>query len=327
MTYEDLLVAIDATAPQMGNCALRLLLRLIAIAINQGSSQVRASDRWIGSQLGFSKDGITAAKRGLAGIVQVQAAHGSVTTFNLPADWFAPQRSLFSAETALVNRAPRPGEQGQTALVNGAPVPFLAGRTALIDRAPRPGEQGTSPDEQGGLPFLAGRTALVDRAPATQNQQDTGAPSISKSISEVSNPVREYVFSIFSMRVLTADKKPAAAQLAGKLQDLMHRWGKVEIAQNLPDDIVLTQCLEIATLKEILNALERAKTRKPRPRGYMYFVTLLLEELKGIKRDVTAQLRDEYREMRKPKPPGRETTLPFPDQLLQKGVAGLKRME
>jgi len=326
LTFEDFLISLNGTAPTLSDKSLRLLLHLVATAIQGGTYTITASDRELGKAAGIGDSRMNEVKQQLAGIMAVETRRGCASTFRLPADWFPLQASLFSSTGDPKVRSlltpswgltqPRNGATGDPGMGPGDPVSGPQRPQTGVGLTPF---RGQSDPGMGLLDPLVG-------SPSTQNQQDASSPSISISSSEVTSREREYVISILSKRFLAADKRPEATILGAELQGVLHRLGNVQVAARLPDDVVLAQCLAIAPLRELLPALALAKARHGRPKSYAWAVSVFLEAIAGIDRGKVKLIRYEMAQMRQAKPPGRAEPLPFPDQLVKAAAGQVKSL-
>lgn len=116
MTYEELIVAIDDAAPKLTEASLRVLLRLVSLGIQTGSCEVQLSHRDLAEQLSMSREGVARGLRGLAGIVTIDGGNKMLSTFVLPPEWFAPQRSLFPVPRTVENTSIWPTNQARSGL-------------------------------------------------------------------------------------------------------------------------------------------------------------------------------------------------------------------
>lgn len=188
MTYEDLFICIDEAAPKLPGCALRLLLRLISMALKSGSNEIRISIRTLATEMDMTKDAVTVATLALKGIITTKASPGVPCTFTLPADWFAPQRSLFAVSGNLDNRLQRPGNQDTDVLETRTLAYVKPGHSVLETRTPWATYQDGVSRKPGHLGDFPGHSVLETRTVNTQNQQDADGSRSDQSDLRSSSP-------------------------------------------------------------------------------------------------------------------------------------------
>jgi hypothetical protein len=121
---------------------------------------------------------------------------------------------------------------------------------------------------------------------------------------------------------------PDLWEQANTLKQAVHTFmaqrGEPATARRFPPVEMLAKCMAIAPVAELLDVLQAvSKNPKVRPGSYIWFVVVFLDHCKGIPWKTTKRRMDERKAR---KQPGRAEPLPFPAQLTQQLVSGVKTM-
>jgi len=303
LTLENFLLALAAESRRLPNNGLRLLIHVVAKVIETSSYTVSLSDREICEELGIGRGHFGLVKGSIAHLVKVHASAGVASTFTVPQSWFPIQPTLFSTDSGTLAGppvAPNGGHLGESPMPSGT----LAGPPV----APNGGHHwhpdgATLPPNEGKWHPGGATSGTLAGPPATENQQLTDAGTHRVLDDRDLSPFREYVFRVLDGRHLKPARRPEAAELATALQHYLATYGNVENAKTLPDDALLARCLHVAPLRDLLQVLTLVKPREGRPKGYGWFLTVFLENLKGIPREAQKRIREEYTRGRAKKPP------------------------
>lgn len=290
MTYEDLLVAIANEIPKLSGNGLKLLIRLIACAIESGTGRVTVSKYWLADKTQMSREGITIATREIAPIVPTEPARGVSTTFILPEDWFTPQRSLFAIDSRVQNRLQSPnfqatGSQETRRLVAQKPgdasqETWRQSPTNLASVAQKPGDVARKPGD------ASQETWRLN----TQNQRLTGSGDSIESIEAVTGNQKCIRIVDVIARVDRVEKhqQQDAEILREQLVEYRLRFHQNELASKAPDDKIVARCLAIAPIEKLCETLNQmaADNIQPRPKN-AWFVTLLLNKIHDVPPEIT----------------------------------------
>lgn len=322
MTYEELIVAIDDAAPTLSEASLRLLLRLVSLAIQNGSNEIRISHRDLADAMKMSREGVARAARGLSGIVAIDGGHKVTSTFTLPADWFAPQRSLFAVSGVVDNISnwptyqARSGQQTRPALAN---EPGQGGQRA------RPGGQPTRPDlayEPGHVANEPGQSGQRPRPGIMQNQQLSADP-LDRSSRDLSSIVDLPTPSESIERVNHIPEELAhdARLLKKWLKSYFEGHHPSHTAPDGPDEIILAKCLAISPLARLAQTLTTLDKKGTRPgETWAWFVTVFCQRIHRTK--YPAQVAAPPGFIQPKKTPSSERGGGFSADLLQEVAAG-----
>lgn len=326
MTYEDLIVAIDAEAPKLSCVALKLLLRLVSLSIQRGSPEVRASHNWLGEQLGLARESVARASRDLAHIITIQGSIGQVTTFTLPSNWFAQQRSLFAGSEPLKRIHNLPNFQagsGQDSRQVPANIPgsHLPGKPTAL-----PGFQAPPAQYLGSAANNPGTPCLKSRQPAEQNQQLTGGALIESNRIQIlcTGDLVMHIDRCLHTVEIPEDKVADAALLSEQLYQYKCALGPLRELSAYPDSVVLPRIFAIADIEVLHDRL-----RKLRANGVhcgkqdMWFFTVLMQKIYGASPKLTAS---RYDCMNTRKPPMTENLPAFGPELVRQVGAGIRRL-
>jgi len=327
LTYDELIVAIDDAAPKLSEASLRLLLRLVSLAIQTGSSEIRASHEWLAVQLGMSEEGIARGKRGLAGIVCVEGGHRVTTNYVLPADWFAPQRSLFAVSTGQLPRPVWPTNQARSGQPTRPALPNEPGQITQPTRPAWPTNQASYPTNQASLPHEPGQSGQPTRPVLVKNQQLTDAADQIRSDQrftsgdELCATINQITHSIH----IQPGQEQDAEVLRDHMREFMRAYGARGIPPAGPHTSTLSRCLAIAPLETLLSKLPgMAEKKRGHPREWIWFLLLFAQDILGIEKE---PLLDSIKAFNKRKPPAAQTADHFKQELLNTATAGSRRMQ
>lgn len=326
MTYEDLLVAIANEAPNLSKCAIGVLLRLVATAIETGSPDLRLSHNWLSERTGLSREGVARGTRELAHIIGVGVSNGVSTSYSLPAEWFAPQRSLFAVDSRLGERFNLPNPQAGSGQLSRQVPANVPGSTGQISRQERPTFQ--APPANGfGIPAnTPGRSGQDSRQVSTQNQQLSDA-SLDRSnrVLPALEPLHGLRDSIESVTQLPVAFREDAETLKRWLRDFYETHHPSHRPPEGPDESIQAKCLAIAPLRRLAGILATRDKKGTRPgESWAWFVTVFANSVHGTKVLADVPAPPEFRKTLKP--PSTESGTLFPNSLLKQAAASVHTM-
>jgi hypothetical protein len=305
LTGEELLEAIDAAAPKLSEASLRLLLRLVSLALQSGSGQIHMSQRKLAELAGMSREGIARAVRGLSDIIDVDNRNTTLTTFRLPDHWFTPQPTLFPVPAGQPGRPTgqlaRPALAYPPGQLANLPGQVTGLRTRPIGQLTRP----PLAYEIGQLANEPGQTGLPNRPVETENQQlsaDALIRSDQDLILERSGTISQ-ISQIAEIRELQEEQKEVASLLSLDLQEYMKRHHPPGSCEAFPAELILARCLAIAPHEDLQDQL-RILDGEGRTCGrkYAWFVTVFLNRIYGIDPQVASEAFEASRHRKKVKP-------------------------
>jgi hypothetical protein len=326
VTYEDWILAVAAEAPKRSGSALKLLLHLAAVSIQTGTTQVRLSDRDLEKQLGICRPALTEAKGSLADIIGIESRSGVPSVFNLPANWFPGQRTLFVQPVANFPSHQRLEKLASTGQENWPPV---ANKTGHSGQENWPGGQENWPqvaNKTGQVANKTGHSGQENWPPDTKNQRLVAVPSSSNRVESkvVDVSTVEILDRVLDSVEIPPHRRVEAENLKVHLQTFLKQRGKGFASIKPPKDELAAKCLAIGGTEELLGALASlAANSSVEPRGYFWFVVTFLDQVSGIPAKST-MARLAARKQRKQA--GRENTLPFPAEITQQLVANAKTL-
>jgi hypothetical protein len=326
LTYEDLIVAIDEAAPKLAPTSLRLLLRLVSLAIQTGSGTIHMSHRKLAELLDLSREGVARATRGLEHLIEIDRNNTTVSKFVLPVQWFPPQPTLFPVQAGLKSRPI--GLDSRPALANspGQLANFPGQSTGLNSRPIGLDSRPALANFPGQLANFPGQTGLEIRPVGTENQQDS-ADSLIRSDQNPDLDSRSsinQISQISTIRRLQHEQKEVASLLSLALVRYMQLHHPPGGGEAKPPEIVLARCLYIAsydTLTETLGNLHnegRCCGQK-----FAWFVAVFLQRIHGVDPTVLADTLERERAAKKVKPADEPL---FAETLVADVAAGVRRM-
>ena len=327
LTYEELIVAIDDAAPRLSEASLRLLLRLVSLAIQTGSSEVRASHEWLAGQLGMSEEGIARGKRGLAGIIKAEGGNRVTTTYVMPADWFTPQRSLFAVPSGQIPRPDWPTNQARSGLPTRPALANEPGQSGQPTRPVWPTNQASWPTNQASLANEPGQSGLPTRPALTQNQPLSGSPPDQIRSDQIGSlePSVVLINQIAQIDNLKEEQVEDARTLASRLVGYAAAYGHGRIREQKPSERILARCLAIAPVDTLIKTLSLMAGKSVScGEKYAWFVTVFLNRIHGIESKLVVQV---FENVLQKKKAGRHTDPLYTEQLLQQTAAGVRTMQ
>lgn len=253
MTYERLIIAVDEVAPDLEGIAYKLLWRLIAFAIKAGRPDVAISIRDLANGLKVSKEATAAAMRELGKYIRIVSPPGQATTFYLPADWFPPQRTLFSDETLGGDFHNRPNDQDTSVLFTRTPVSHSPGHQCPTDQDTCPNNQDT------GVPLT--RTVVPLTRTLRPGYQDTegswpirNAHARNRSIESESSVLSEVGVIIdraWETVQIPEEKEADAALLSEAMYCYKRDLGPLRDQSGYPDTAIVARILALAPYPQI----------------------------------------------------------------------------
>ena len=326
MTYEELLQKLDDLQTTLPKCANAVLLRLVAKSIALGSNEIEISARDLATELNLSRDAIRVAAHALRGILTVHGSERVSTRWVLSADWFSPQRSLFTASTFVENRSYWPGNQARGGRETRPEVDEKPGQCWTSNQASGRVTRPRWTDYQASLDEKPGQSGLITRPALTQNQQLTGGGAHDRSIdTSPKGSIEEEVID----RVVHATKLPehlvdASSVLSEHLRGYAQELGPPHLAAATPDETILARCFAIAPLGELISLLRQMHRKGTRTGdGYAWFVAVFANRIHRIR---SQDLRIALQRHSARKPPGRTRDRDFGPSLVNQATAGLSRM-
>jgi hypothetical protein len=324
MSYDELHLAIAAAAPQFKEAALRLLLELVALSIEQGTNELVVSSRTLASRTGLSREGVMRATRDLSAVMAADVNQGKELRFTLPAEWFSPQRSLFVAGNVRPQLIHWPtiqastGQPSRPVLANepGQHWPTIQANWPTIQASTG---QPSRPIGQPSRPVLANHPGQFG-ADTYRNAR----ARIDRSIDQDSTPSGLVVLIDRALR--TVEILPAQQQDADILRDALCEYRTAFDVDSLypggPDQVAIARILAIAPIEELCGVLRKLLTaRVPPGKQDMWFFTVLMQKIHGAPPKLVA---DRYDGMKRKKPPMNETLQNFGPELLSATAAGMK---
>jgi hypothetical protein len=326
LTYEDLLIAIDHAAPKLSESSLRVLLRLVSLAIHTCCCEVKVSHRSLAEQLGMSQEGVARGVRGLSHLIETESRNTATSTFVLPAEWFAPS----------VRRRDHGGEGGSPpgGTHYKPDYPTNQGSTALRPRAVLTNEVGQCcPTNQGSLPYLPGQvpyelghTAPPARAVATEHQQLSDASLIrsdqdlNQGTDSIVNQIRKVAF----VENVREDQKEVAALLYSDLMRYMQQHHPQGSVDAYPSERIIARCLAIADYEHLAETLKTLHNEgQTAGKKFAWFVSIFFNRIYGIDAAVVARTFEQVRLEKKGQPQQNKL---FADELIQHTAAQLRKM-
>lgn len=326
MTYEDLLVAIDKEAPNLKCCALRVLLRLIAIGIEEGTNEVKASRAYLADGLGMAIESVDEATRGLAHLMRIEKEDGRTRKFVMPIEWFTPQRSLFVAAGAVEKTLRLPGNQARTGLETRQAPAQNPGRNMPGFSENLPGNQAEpawnsrEPAQNPGMGGLETRQVLTHNQQLGDNPLDRSNRVLS-SVDSSSTPAR----SIERVNHLPTELQSEAEELKRWLRGF---FGKHHLSHTVPagpDEIILAKCLAIAPLPSLVGVLQVMNRKGTRPGDtWAWFVTVFCQRIHRTRDTNAVEAPPAFCQGKKN--PSSEGRPGFASDLLQEVAAGVPRL-
>jgi hypothetical protein len=321
LTYEELILTIDDEAPSLKGAAVKLLWRIIAIAIRQGGPTVQVSQRSLEQGLGMSRDILQEATNALRRVITVSTSKGQYTIYTIPDTWLPPDRRLPFSTGGLEF----PPLVAWKSLHRVSTFPQVAEKpghgwpgnpaTSGLEIPPRwPGNPAT-----GGLESPPPGLEIPPRQ--TQNQQlAPGALNQIRSESDCSGiETISQISQISAIERLREDQKEVAALLAQALVRYVSFHPPRVRSERHPSQLVLARCLALGdydTLQETLQNLHESKARAGSK--FAWFVTVFANRIHGWSKEEVADALERGKEEKKL---GRAATPLFTDQLQEEILA------
>jgi hypothetical protein len=324
MSYRDLILLITDRASQLSGVALKLIFRLISIAIQQRSNVVTISCSELARQLGVSRDAITAAHRQLATIFPIETSSGSSkSTFTLPADWFEEwELSAEIRESGKLLHMTR--KSAGPAWKYGSDLPGNQAGKLPRNQA----GAGDLPEMSVGKPgSMWGKTRQVlQNLPGFQagtNKERTCARRVDSTSSSCTPSGLVVVVdrALGNVEILPEQKQDAEI-LREMLCEYRATFNVAFVYPGGPDRVVIARILAIAPIDELCGVLRKLLTDRVRPGTRdMWFFTVLMEKIHGVDNNT---VRDRIAAMKRKKPPMNETLPNFGPELLGEVAAGMR---
>ena len=322
MTYAELWVFVDQLRAQLPPRAITVLSHLIARCIAEGSNEIELSISKLASNLGMSRDPVHDAAIRLEGIIEVRAAAGVSMRWTLPADWFEPQRSLFTVSTAVEKYRNLPRNQAGTPLETRQAPREKPGRYLTRNQAGMPENQAGVPGNQAGPAWKPGGSPLETRQVPTQNQQLTADYDRSDQIrSDFSGDISISVIQESLKHTAIPIELTREAEIVSQsLCDWCahHQVPPPTLAG--PPASMLAPLLALAPTTAILKAL--GAIRSPRsgpPRKWAWFFVTLANQILGLDAKVICEVIEQHRQKT---PPRRTVDRDFGRSLINQVAAG-----
>ncbi len=290
LTYERLIIAVDEVAPELSNTAYKLLWRLIANAIHKGRPDVDASVRQLAIRLQLSKDAVATAIRELAQYIRVEARDGEGTTFFLPADWFPPQRTLFSSDELGGDFHNRPNSQDGSVLFSRTPASQNPGHQ-------RPGNQDDCAKNQDTsvletrtiVPISRTQRANFQDASHDGAREDTRARVRSiESEASASSKVVDLIDRAWATVEIPVGSEADAALLSEWLYAYKCDLGPLAEHSAYTDTAMLARILDLAPLEQIQQVLRSLREQgKPCGDQDAWFFTVLAQRIHHVSPHLT----------------------------------------
>jgi hypothetical protein len=285
LTYEDLILVLDEASPKLNGSALKLLLRIVALAIREGSPVVKVTQRSLAHDLLTARDMIQQATKAIAWLVPSESLDRKFTVYTIPEHWLPTERRLMFSTGGLETRpvlawktVHRASTFPQVALKPGHAMQENQATSGLETRPDWPGNQAT-------LAGKPGQTGLETRPPETQNEQlADGSLNQIRSESDCSSYLYiSQIHQISAIERLREDQKEVAALLA---KDLM-RYAQVHPPngshERHPPQLVLARCLALAPYETLLETLQNLHESGVRAGNkFSWFVTVFANRIHGF---------------------------------------------
>lgn len=290
MSYEELIVAIAESAPQLKEAALRLLLDLVSLAIQHGTHELTVSSRDLATRTGLSREGVMRGARALAALIAVDVQHGRDLRFTLPAPWFATQRTLFPPDDSGPRIHSWPTNQATTGQRSWPLLANQPGQNWPTNQASLPTNlastgQPTRPIGQPTRPDWPTNQASSDGVPI----RNAGA-RVDRSIdidfadADLIGRVDRAVEAVH----IEPDQQEAAALLRSSLQAYRDAFPGHPGLSDRADDIVVAHILAIADVEELCRVLRTLYDHAKAPGSSdMWFFFVLMEKIHGVKPALT----------------------------------------
>lgn len=327
MTSEELIILLDGLQTRLPKCANQVLLHLVAKCIRSGSNEVATSEAQIARDLGMSRDAVKVAKRALRGIVETHGGEGNATTWILPVEWFALQRSLFAVNSPVDkwpnlpgNQAPLPGNQAGHLPGNQAGPDEKPGRTCLETR------QGWTSFQAGGC--LETRQVSPETKDLSQSTcLETRQPSIDRvEYCGFTGTVLRLRDSIEGVNWLPDEKRTHGEILKRWLRDYFAQTRPHQPVPDGPDEIILAKCLALASLDRLDNVLQKLAEQKIQCKeSWAWFVTVFCQRIYGTKDTKQVPAEPAFRQAKKN--PSSERRPEFTTDLLDELTSATKKLQ
>jgi hypothetical protein len=314
MTFEELFVAIDAEAHRrtLKPHTVRLLVHLIALAIKDGTQQIRASRTYLINSITMPRKKIDQATNELAHLMTIEARQGATRIYSIPPEWFIPQPKIFAVQAEEFSTIhSRPRCEPSTGIAR-SPLAKTAGSTtsqALGSQRAQSMQTGSAGSQ---VPIQTGSAG--SQVP-TENQQLTSPTNVFDSI--------ESGFSSKEVSVQVIDRIARATSVAvenendaRELSELLRAYAQAfRGPHGRPDQLVLARCFAIAPLGDLKKLLlnDMRRTTLPPFNSYMYLVSVFAEKIHGIK-----NLMEKLKALQ-------QTQLDYPNQLINYTMANKRK--
>jgi hypothetical protein len=289
MTYEALIHAVAQLAVKLPPIAFRLLMHLIATAINEGTNEIQTSTLRLAVDMKCSRDKVRQAAQSLKPYMQVTAFNGTGYHFHMPPEWFEQSRGIFTPIADVEKRPKLPGNQAATCLVSRQLDPTSTHGTCLETRQLEAKERRIPGSYLPGNQAAHHPSCLETRQSLAQNQQLTDGADVDRSIGSIEIQYNSYesIEHIACAKTLTTDQRSDAIELSSWLRSYLREFGPPDQDQRAPDQQILARCLAVAPLGSLLSELKKMQQRCVRAGSqYAWFVTVFAQRLKGIPSNV-----------------------------------------
>jgi hypothetical protein len=326
LTYEDLIVALANELPSMSGSAMRLLIRLIACCIENGTNEISVSKYWLAQRTGLSRAGVTLAARELERLIDIKMAAGVNTRFTLPEDWFTPQRSMFAIHSRVENQPHSPTFQASSSLETRLPLANFPGRTSQLSRRDQPGNQAALANSVDELARKPGYSSQETRLDSTQNEQLTPNPlDRSNRVLSSVEPLLHLRDSIEGANFIPTAFADNAETLKRWLRSYFVKHHPSHNAPEGPDDVILAKCLAVAPLARLAQTLTTLDDKATTPRdSWAWFVTVFCQRIHKTKLWSQVKAPEGFQQTKKPA--SSEGGAQFSADLLQEVTAGVRTM-
>ena len=326
MTAEEVIVQMAGTAPRLSSVGVRLMLHVVATAIETGSEVVTITSRGAAASIGSSQDAMRRAVHDLARYIPAHIRDRQYTMFQLGPDWYGEQMRLPFSEGRNSQAYPLPGKSVHAAPKTQARCTENPGRGCTENPGTLPGK---SVQDCGNVPSRAWEIG----ARCTENPGSDADSPIRNAPARVDRSidqgflVPEHILRI-DKAFHTVEILPSQVEDAEILLDAVASYRKSfptsRCVNPVPDRTVIARCLAVARIEvlcDVLRTLQEADV--PPGANNMWFFVVLMNQIHGIPRKlISARISAQKSKAR----PYESKPSLFPDELVNGTVRQMRKL-
>lgn len=301
MELNDFITQLGTAAQEMGADALRVFVRLLALGVQQNTSLLQISDRWLMRDLGMSQQAVTEAKKRIRAYVQLTCTAGRPSVFALPLPWLPAQICLFPTPHGVfhISTGALPGSAECTG--KRAPLHGGAVQSAPGDGATAPVDGAECTDYPCRVHGGAVQSAPVSSAAAPVDEDARARAESTRSIEGLSviEGVNRLIYKIARLRSIPPAYKAEGEKLRDRLTTFMRKNSAHPNSLMPADDRITAQIQAVAPIGRVLKELDKLDSEGRNVRdSYGYVLFTLINRVHGAKSETIREIFELVKEER-----------------------------